>query len=63
MAQPVLFSTHVLDTAEEICDRVGILAQGKLLAEGTVAELRAQHDGQSLEDVFLSLTDDHGKTE
>ncbi|MGK0201288.1 MAG: ABC-2 type transport system ATP-binding protein [Planctomycetota bacterium] len=53
----VLFSTHVLDTAEEICDRVGILAKGRLLAEGTVAELRAQHDNQSLEAVFLALTD------
>lgn len=53
----VLFSTHVLDTAEEICDRVGILAKGKLLAEGTVEDLRAQHDNQTLENVFLSLTD------
>jgi ABC-2 type transport system ATP-binding protein len=54
----VLFSTHVLDTAEEICDRVGILAKGQLLAEGTVAELRAQHGNRTLEDVFLALTDD-----
>ncbi|MFT7535953.1 MAG: ABC-2 type transport system ATP-binding protein [Hyphomicrobiaceae bacterium] len=54
----VLFSTHVLDTAEEICDRVGILAKGRLLAEGTVAELRAQHGNRTLEDVFLALTDD-----
>lgn len=54
----VLLSTHVLDTAEEICDRVGILAKGQLLAEGTVAELRAQHDNRTLEDVFLALTDD-----
>ena len=56
----VLFSTHVLDTAEEICDRVGILAKGQLRAEGTVAELRAQHSNQSLESVFLSLTDGDG---
>jgi ABC-2 type transport system ATP-binding protein len=56
----VLFSTHVLDTAEEICDRVGILAKGQLRAEGTVAELRAQHNNQSLESVFLSLTDGDG---
>jgi len=54
----VLLSTHVLDTAEQICDRVGILAKGRLRAEGTVAELRAQHDDRSLEDVFLTLTDD-----
>ena len=54
----VLFSTHVLDTAEQICDRVGILAKGRLRAEGTVAELRAQYDDLSLEDVFLALTED-----
>ena len=53
----VLFSTHVLDTAEEICDRVGILAKGTLRAEGTVAELRARYDNQTLEHVFLALTD------
>lgn len=53
----VLFSTHVLDTAEEICDRVGILAKGKLRAEGTVADLLEQHGSKSLEDVFLLLTD------
>lgn len=56
----VLFSTHVLDTAEAICDRVGILAKGKLRAEGTVAELRTQHGERSLEDVFLALTDEDG---
>lgn len=54
----VLFSTHVLDIAEQICDRVGILAKGRLRAEGTVAELRAQNGNQSLEDVFLTLTED-----
>lgn len=52
----VLFSTHVLDTAEQICDRVGILAGGRLRAEGTVAELRSAHGSASLEDVFLQLT-------
>ncbi|MBX3464404.1 MAG: ABC transporter ATP-binding protein [Planctomycetes bacterium] len=52
----VLLSTHVLDIAEQICDRVGILAAGTLGAEGTVAELRARHGGASLEDVFLAVT-------
>jgi ABC-2 type transport system ATP-binding protein len=53
----VLFSTHVLDTAEQICDRVGVLADGRLRDEGTVAELRQRHGEGSLEDVFLALTD------
>jgi len=59
----VLLSTHDLEEAERLCDRVIILDRGRILAEGTPAELRAQHsqngDGASLEDVFLRLT---GKT-
>ncbi|MGE3174985.1 MAG: ABC transporter ATP-binding protein [Planctomycetota bacterium] len=52
----ILFSTHVLDAAEQICDRVGILAHGRLQAEGTIQELRAQRGDGSLEDIFLRLT-------
>lgn len=52
----ILFSTHVLETAEQICDRVGILAGGSLRAEGTVAQLRASHAEASLEDVFFRAT-------
>ncbi len=54
----ILFSTHVLDAAEQICSRVGILDRGALRAEGTVAQLRAQSGDRSLEDVFLQLTSD-----
>jgi len=58
----VLVSTHLLDTAEKMCDRVMIVARGKLLAEGTVAELRNLHgmEGKSLEEIFLSLTGEAG---
>jgi ABC-2 type transport system ATP-binding protein len=56
----VLLSTHDLDEAERLCDRVIILDRGRILAEGTPAALRAAHgisgDGSSLEDVFLRLT-------
>jgi ABC-2 type transport system ATP-binding protein len=56
----VLLSTHDLEEAERLCDRVIILDHGSILAEGTPAELRATHgmsgDGSSLEDVFLRLT-------
>jgi len=52
----VLFSTHVLETAEQICHRVGILHRGRLRAEGTVAELRAAHGDATLEATFLRLT-------
>ncbi len=54
----VFFSTHILEVAERLCDRVGIIRQGKLIACGTPAELRNQGGaGESLEDVFLELTE------
>jgi ABC-2 type transport system ATP-binding protein len=54
----VLFSTHVLEIAQAICDRVVILSQGSVLAMDTVAGLRARAGsaGSGLEDVFLALT-------
>jgi ABC-2 type transport system ATP-binding protein len=54
----ILFSTHVLEIAEAMCDRVAIVNHGKILAEGTVPELRKQAGlpGSSLEEVFLSIT-------
>ena len=54
----VLMSTHTLDTVEEMCDRIGIIAGGKILACGTMAEIRQQFQGgdQKLEELFLKLT-------
>ncbi len=51
-------STHSLDVAEEIADRIGILYQGKLVAEGTMDELRDRLDSRKdrLEEIFLELT-------
>jgi ABC-2 type transport system ATP-binding protein len=51
----ILFSTHVLEIAQALCDRVAIMYQGTIMAEGTVAELRqtAGLPGSSLEEVFL----------
>jgi ABC-2 type transport system ATP-binding protein len=56
----VLMSTHLLNIAEELADRIGIIHHGKLIALGTLAELRAQHEerGQRLEDIFLSMVED-----
>ena len=53
----VFFSTHVMEVAEKLCDRIGIIKKGKLVFTGTMAELQAQHgsEGQSLEDIFLKL--------
>ncbi len=57
----MLISTHMLDTAERLCDRVVILKKGRLIAEGTVEELKVllQSSGEaSLEDLFLELTEE-----
>ena len=54
----VLMSTHTLEVAEAMCDRVAIVQHGKIVAAGTVAELRRQQSAgdASLEDMFLKLT-------
>lgn len=53
----VFFSTHVMEVAEKLCDRIGIIKKGKLLFTGTMNELKEQYgkEGQSLENIFLSL--------
>ncbi len=53
----VLISTHLLESAEAICDRVVILKQGRLVAEGAVDDLRQRRGSEkSLEDAFLEIT-------
>jgi ABC-2 type transport system ATP-binding protein len=51
----VFMSTHILEIAERMCDRVFIISQGAIVAAGTLEDLRAGGDA-SLEDIFLSLT-------
>lgn len=52
----VFFSTHILDVAEKLCDRVGIIKNGKLLACGTLNELKEGKD-ETLENIFLELVE------
>jgi ABC-2 type transport system ATP-binding protein len=53
----IFFSTHILEIAERMCDRVMIINQGRIIASGTIAELRASENKEgSLEDIFLALT-------
>jgi ABC-2 type transport system ATP-binding protein len=53
----VMLSTHIMEIAERMCDRIGIINQGKLAAVGTMDDLRALGTGQTdLEDIFLKLT-------
>ncbi len=55
----VLFSTHIMEIAQDLCDRIGIINKGKMVGIGTIEELRIQANkvGASLEDVFLRLTE------
>lgn len=55
----VIFSTHILEVAEELCDRICIINRGKLVALGTIEELSnlANKAGADLEDIFLRLTE------
>lgn len=50
----IFFSTHVLDVAEKLCNKVAIIKEGRLIAGGTTESVKGD---QSLEDVFLELTD------
>ena len=53
----IFLSTHILEIAERMCDRIGIIDDGQLIAVGTMQELRAMGKGEtSLEDIFLNLT-------
>lgn len=53
----IFFSTHVLEVAEKICDRVGIINQGELVAVGSVDDLKikAKNGDSSLEDIFINI--------
>ena len=57
----VLFSTHVLEVAEKLCDRIGILKKGELIFVGTVEELKASNSEKSLEEIYLEMADDGGQ--
>ncbi len=51
----IVFSTHIMREAERLCDRVAIMHEGRILAEGTLEDLRQQHGQQCLEDIFFAL--------
>ena len=54
----VFFSTHVLEVAEKLCDRIGIINKGKLLFVGTFEEMKSKlKENASLEDLFLEITE------
>ena len=58
----VFFSTHVLEVAEKLCDRIGIINKGKLLFVGTFEEMKTKlKENASLEELFLEITEKSDK--
>lgn len=64
LGRTVFFSTHVMEVAERLCDRVGIISGGRMVAVGPLEELRrsAGEEDATLEKLFLELTDEHSVT-
>lgn len=59
----VLMSTHTLEVAERLCDRMAIIQHGRVRACGSVSELMAGHGGGSLEEIYLALTGERRERE
>lgn len=59
----VLFSTHVLSVAEQLCDRIAILKKGKMIFVGTIDELKANYPDKDLETIYLELAGRHSSEE
>ncbi len=55
MGKCIIFSTHIMREAERLCDRVAIMHEGRILAEGTLEQLHEKHGEQDLEDLFFAL--------
>jgi len=51
----VLFSTHIMQEVAALCDRIVIIAQGRVVAEGSAEELKEQAHEQSLEEAFMKI--------
>jgi sodium transport system ATP-binding protein len=59
LGKTVIFSTHIMSEVEKLCDVIGIIQGGKLLAEGTLAELRQRYQQQDLEEIFVQVVTPH----
>jgi len=60
LGKTVIYSTHMMHEAEKICDRIGIIHGGRLLAEGTLAELRQRTGEKDMEEVFIKIIGQKG---
>lgn len=57
-SKTVIFSTHVMSEAEKLCDTIGIIHNGKIRTEGTLANLHQKHQMNDLEDIFVTVVGD-----
>jgi sodium transport system ATP-binding protein len=55
----ILFSTHIMREVEKLCHRIAIIYKGRILAIGSLDELREQHQRNDLEELFFALVDCH----
>jgi sodium transport system ATP-binding protein len=55
----VIFSTHIMSEVEKLCDVIGIIQSGKLLAEGTLPQLRDKYSENDLEEIFVKVVTPH----
>jgi ABC-2 type transport system ATP-binding protein len=58
----IFLTSHVLEVVERLCDRIGIIHDGKLVVEGTLDELREGTEGETLEDLFVRTVGEHNRT-
>src|SRR6266567_1459215 len=59
IGKTVIFSTHIMSEVEKLCDTIGIIHDGKLLTEGTLAQLRDKYSEQDLEEIFVQVVAPH----
>src|SRR5712691_10987681 len=59
LGKTVIFSTHIMSEVEKLCDTIGIIHDGKLLTEGTLAQLRDKYSEQDLEEIFVQVVAPH----
>jgi sodium transport system ATP-binding protein len=59
MGKTVIFSTHIMSEVEKLCDVIGIIQNGQMLAEGTLPQLRDKYDEQDLQEIFVKVVAPH----
>jgi sodium transport system ATP-binding protein len=59
LGKTVIFSTHIMSEVEKLCDTIGIIHDGRLLAEGTLPQLREKYSEHDLEEIFVKIVTPH----